>query len=169
MTDRFLITTLTVLLMFMTAGHNIARAQHIIAGSGTSVAVTSDYKVYPGDAADHEIRYVVRQDRHTSGEPDWNDVTSMVYSLIDQQGINGTHSGYQVFTHANGDRSFSKFTGKQTVRRTTGGGTELHFEGTFQWTGGTGKFEYINGSGTYKGKIDAAGVTTYTYEGNANY
>ena len=145
-----------------------AKEKRIISGSGESVKIVTVYSVYPDDLPGHEIRYTIRSDAHTSGDPDWNGATSTLYGLLDQLGESGTHSGYQIFTHSDGDRSFTKHSGKQTVHQVVGG-VEVHFEGTFEWTGGTGKFEYMGGSGTYKGKIDAAGKTTYTYEGIANY
>ncbi|MDH4068838.1 MAG: hypothetical protein OEV30_00285 [Ignavibacteria bacterium] len=146
-----------------------AMEKKIISGSGQSVRLSTVYSVYPGDSPDHEVRYTIRHDLHTSGNPDWNNAQSILYGLLDQMGTNGTHTGYQIYTHSDGDQSFTKHSGKQSLQPAGGGKMEVHFEGTFEWTGGTGKFEYMRGSGTYKGKIDVNGTATYNYEGIANY
>jgi len=160
-----LVALVTLSLAFPAA----AKEKKIVSGTGSSAAVSTVYSVYPGDSRDHEIRYLIRTDTHTSGEPEWDGATSVIYSLSDQDGPNGTHSGYQIFTHTNGDKSFAKFSGKQSKQPAAGGSFEIHFEGSFEWTGGTGKFEYMRGSGSYKGKVDVDGKTHYTFDGIATY
>ena len=63
-------------------------------------------------------------------------------------------SGYHVGTMANGDKFYVKFQGNDT---TTKDGKAATTEGTWSYTGGTGKLKGIKGKGTYKGKADAAG------------
>lgn len=63
-------------------------------------------------------------------------------------------SGYHVGTMANGDKFNVKYQGKDTM---TKDGKPLTTEGTWSYTGGTGKLKGIQGKGTYKGKADAAG------------
>ena len=70
--------------------------------------------------------------------------------------------GYHVSTMDNGDKMYVKFQGKDTM---TKDGKPSTTEGTWSYTGGTGKLKGIKGGGTYKGKADAAGNMVVEVEG----
>ena len=70
--------------------------------------------------------------------------------------------GYHVSNMSNGDKFYVKFQGKDTM---TKDGKPLTSEGTWSYTGGTGKLKGIQGGGTYKGKADAAGNMVVEVEG----
>ena len=72
-------------------------------------------------------------------------------------------SGYHVSNMSNGDQMHVKFHGKDTM---TKDGKPLTTEGTWSYTGGTGKLQGIKGKGTYKGKADAAGNMIVEVEGD---
>jgi hypothetical protein len=71
-------------------------------------------------------------------------------------------SGYHVSNMANGDKIFVRFSGTDTM---TKDGKPAGNEGTWSYTGGTGKFKGITGKGTYKGKADADGNMVTEVEG----
>jgi hypothetical protein len=59
---------------------------------------------------------------------------------------NGPQKGYWCNERTDGDRDWGTFEGKITTS-----GQQVSMEGTFRFTGGTGKFKGITGSGKYKG------------------
>jgi hypothetical protein len=62
--------------------------------------------------------------------------------------LNSQDRGYVVMTMENGDKAFARFQGKGTVSLT--GGEPGAGEGTWSYTGGTGKLKGLTGKGTYK-------------------
>jgi hypothetical protein len=66
-------------------------------------------------------------------------------------GIVTAAHGYCIITDKDGDKAFFKWESKGTAARTGGG--------TFQWTGGTGKYSGLQGNNTYRftgfGKTEA--------------
>ena len=124
-----------------------------------SKQLISQNTVYPGDVPNHQLVQVVRLNSYTaSSDPDWKDAEQMVYAQDDQIAGSGTHKGTYVIFHKDGDKSYGTFavTHKTTVKE--GGAWESTYEGKYQYTGGTGKFKNIKGSGTYKGKVTPEGV-----------
>jgi hypothetical protein len=61
----------------------------------------------------------------------------------------GTHTVNRVFNYSDGSTIFVKGIG--TTTPVDGGKKSVH-EGTYEYTGGTGRFERIGGKGTYKGE-----------------
>lgn len=72
----------------------------------------------------------------------------------DANGATVKSTGYHVGAMANGDKFYVKYQGTDTM---TKDGKPLANEGTWSYTGGTGKLKGLKGKGTYKGKADAAG------------
>ena len=64
-----------------------------------------------------------------------------VLDIVD--GVIAAEHGYCVMTDKDGDKAFLVWQGKDTSPGVGGG--------TFQWTGGTGKFLGIQGNNTYRG------------------
>jgi hypothetical protein len=54
-------------------------------------------------------------------------------------------NGYCIVTDTDGDKAFLTWTGKEKNKKA------VH-SGTFQWTGGTGKYSGLKGDNTYKGR-----------------
>jgi hypothetical protein len=69
--------------------------------------------------------------------------------------------GYVIGTMANGDKMYVRTQGSATLKD----GAIETAEGTWSFTGGTGKLTGIKGKGTYKGKGAADGSATYEVEG----
>jgi len=70
-------------------------------------------------------------------------------------------TGYVVNTWANGDKSYVRTQGSATLKD----GTIDSAEGTWSFTGGTGRLKGVKGKGTYKGKGASDGSVTYEVEG----
>jgi hypothetical protein len=75
-------------------------------------------------------------------------------STSDGSGARFHAHGYHVSNMANGDKTFVRFSGTDTIAKD---GKPATTAGTWSYTGGTGKFKGLRGKGTYKGKADASG------------
>lgn len=78
--------------------------------------------------------------------------------------IRGSRSnghGYVVGTLANGDKMYVRTQGAASLKDNV----MESAEGTWSFTGGTGKLKGIKGKGTYKGKAAPDGSATYEVEG----
>jgi hypothetical protein len=75
----------------------------------------------------------------------------------------GTYKGHgqHVTTMSSGDKYYVAYKGSGTVKD----GVVQTGEGTWSFTGGTGKLAGIKGEGTYKGKLSADGGLVYEVEG----
>lgn len=78
---------------------------------------------------------------------------------------NGPHRSYSKMVDPDGDVYFNKAEGRTTTTLSPEGKPVTTIKGTFSFTRGTGKFENIQGGGTYKGKIIGPGILTYEWEG----
>lgn len=96
----------------------------------------------------------------TCEDPHWQDVTITYWGTADLHNGSGPQSGHWVNNHADGDQDFGTFEGQIT---TTGGRTTM--EGTWKYTGGTGKFASIRGGGTYKGHLPSPDQIENTWQG----
>jgi hypothetical protein len=68
----------------------------------------------------------------------------------------GTHTAHRVYYYSDGSKKFVKSIGTTTR---VDGGKKSAYEGTYEYTGGTGRFEKIMGKGTYKGERLGGGET----------
>ncbi len=82
-------------------------------------------------------------------------------SYGDASGAKVRGSGYHVSNLSNGDKVYVHFQGNDTMVD----GKPSTTEGTWSYTGGTGKFKGIKGKGTYKGKADSSGNVVSEIEG----
>jgi hypothetical protein len=78
----------------------------------------------------------------------------------------GPHQGYIEFSQQN-DKTYAKWEGKVTTTLSAGNTPIITFEGTFSWIKGTGRFENIQGNGTYSGQFTSK--TTYSSEWTGEY
>jgi hypothetical protein len=89
----------------------------------------------------------------------------IIYVMTDAVGkgpLNSQDRGYVVISMDNGDQAFVRFQGKGTVTMDGGPGTG---EGTWTYTGGTGKLKGLTGKGTYKSATDKDHVEEDHVEG----
>jgi hypothetical protein len=80
----------------------------------------------------------------------------------DGSGAKFRGSGYHMSNMANGDKIYVRFSGTDTMTKE---GKPAGNQGTWRYTGGTGKFKGITGKGIYKGKADADGNMVTEVEG----
>jgi len=131
-------------------------------GSAKAIATLSETKLVPGDKPGHEVMLVRRlwsSKTEEFGESTVNQIIVTDYTLG-----TGTHRGYDAETLASGEKVFTAYEGRTTTVLKDGTPPSTTFEGRWWYTGGTGKFEGITGSGTYKGQASAAGLA-YTFDG----
>ena len=79
---------------------------------------------------------------------------------------NGPHKGYMEFVK-NGDVAFAQWKGNVTTTLSAEGSPITTFKGTYTYTKGTGRFENIQGNGTYKGEFISK--TEYIVEWEGEY
>ena len=108
---------------------------------GLAALVVTDQKtVKIDDRADHVVS-LSEQDgaiHNADGKPFLDKARYQVVSVVDTGAIRG---GYKTFTEADGSKVFAKYTV-----------TEFKLpevNGTFEFTGGTGKYQGITGNGTF--------------------
>ncbi len=142
---------------------SIAQQKTKIAGKMT-VAYTRQETIDIGDIEGHIISLGESEGTNVStGKHKFMDGAQVVnMSFGDLVKGNGPHQGYLKLTKK-GNAVFCKWEGKVTTK-----GTSMPtFEGTFSYIKGTGKFENIEGDGTYKGKYISK--TIYTVEWKGQY
>ncbi len=112
--------------------------------------------LYPEDTPDHQMIVYERVGASASADPDFDNLEQVFYHYTDQVAGSGTHKGYLIMKNRQGDKIFSQYEG---IHRVVIGaaGWEGSAEGRLQYTGGTGKFKTIKGSGPYRMKIIPAG------------
>jgi hypothetical protein len=76
--------------------------------------------------------------------------------LSDMSGQKATDRGYVVVTMENGDKAYVRI--NQGTSMVSKDGKPMSGEGTWSYTGGTGKLKGLTGKGTYKNKPVADGV-----------
>jgi hypothetical protein len=95
-----------------------------------------------------------------SADPNWNNSALTYVAISDLVDGKGTQHGYFVNVRADGDRDLGTFEGKVT---TVNGMRTL--EGTYQETGGTGKFKGITGKSAFKTRMTSPRDAEATYQG----
>lgn len=142
----------------------IAAAQTKISGEISCAKPDPTYSIDVSDHAGHALQLNKFACTWTKGievdgvaAKDGTDVTTS-----DSRGTRAHTTGYHVSNMANGDKTFVRFSGTDTV---TKDGKPLTSVGTWSYIGGTGKFKGIKGKGTYNGKPDASGNMVSDIEG----
>ncbi len=140
-----------------------ATAQTKTTGTATCAKPDPTYSIDVGDHAGHSM--VLDKSACTWTKPMEIEglQTKEGYSVAsgDASGAKAHSSGVHVTTLSNGDKFFVHFQGTDTMKD----GKPDTSDGTWSYTGGTGKLKGIKGKGTYKGKADAQGNMVYEVEG----
>jgi hypothetical protein len=80
---------------------------------------------------------------------------------------NGTLSGYGKYVEVkDGDAYFVKFEGLVSTTKSPEGKLKITFKGTYSYTKGTGKYENIQGGGTFNGAYIGPGILYVDVEGD---
>jgi hypothetical protein len=135
---------------------SIAAAQTKVSGTLSCAKPDPAYSIEVSDHAGHALALAKFACTWTKpvevagvASKDGTDVTTS-----DVHGTKDHTTGYHVSNMANGDKTFVRFSGIDTM---TKDGKPVANEGTWSYIGGTGRFKGIKGKGTYKGKADANG------------
>ena len=135
-----------------------------ISGTGKPIALISETKTIPGDDPNHEFALSTSLHIINSSDPDWNNVQVKHIVVTDYTAGTGIGRGYRIHSHPGGDQTVMAIEGMTKTVMKSESFPDISFEGKWWFTGGTGKFEGITGSGTYWGKVTEEGVT-YDWEG----
>jgi hypothetical protein len=154
----------TLVLSFLfTACAGLALAQNKISGTGACGKPDATHAIEAGDRAGHML--VVTQVSCTWATPmEMAGLKSTTYKVAASADAAGGHSqdrGYVVMLMDNGDKAYIRFQGTGTTKE---GGAHSS-EGTWSYTGGTGKLKGLKGKGTYKGSGATADTTEDQVEG----
>lgn len=136
-----------------------------IAGKHT-FAFTTQKTINVGDTEDHIISLSAYEGFNVStGKNKFMDGAQNVgMGFSDLFKGNGPDQGYGNFS-LNGDVIFWKYQGKFTTILSPEGKPVTTFEGAWTYTKGTGKYENIQGSGTFKGKFSSRTIFIADWEG----
>ena len=133
--------------------------------SGTLQCAKADpvYTIPVGDRPDHV--FSISKTKCTWSTPlEMAGVAAKDYEYTAFNDISGSRARARsagVGTMANGDRCFVVTQGTGTVKE----GVPQTLEGTWSYTGGTGKLKGLKGKGTFKGKVAPDGTSTSEIEG----
>ena len=78
---------------------------------------------------------------------------------------NGPYNGYMKYVDKGGNTYISKYQGMLTTTKSPEGKPISTFKGTYSYISGTGKFQNIEGGGTYKGRFIGKGIYMMESEG----
>jgi len=128
-------------LVLATANSLPAAAEESGHWHGLSVLVATDKKVVKLEDQPNHMVYVTKYDGavyNGDGKPFLDKARYQVVPFVDTAVSRG---GYKFFTDADGSKVFAKFTVTEGKLPDVGG--------SFEFTGGTGKYEGITGNGTF--------------------
>ena len=132
--------------------------------SGTQQCAKPDpvYTVPVGDRPDHMISLVKDKCTWTGGEIGGVQLKDEDDTIVsDISGSRARDRGHGVATLASGDKAFVQFQGTTTLKDKA----PVTGQGTWSFTGGSGKLKTLKGKGTYKGKWNPDGTSTLEIEG----
>jgi hypothetical protein len=112
------------------------------------------------DQSNHELSVAEIRGTQKSSDEKWNNAQITYWGVTDVVGGKGNQRGYFVNVHGEDGRDWGTFEGKITTR-----GGETSVEGTYQFTGGSGKFERLTGNGTFKIKMPSPREVQGTWQG----
>jgi hypothetical protein len=129
--------------------------------SGTFVGrIEPQGTVQVGDRENHQMLLVQVRGPQASPDPNWDKATITYSAVIDLMAGHGMQRGYFVNVHVDGDRDWGTFEGAITTV-----GTELHCEGTWAFTGGSGRYQRISGKGSFSMRMPSPEVVQTSWEG----
>lgn len=152
-----------VLSILLAASAGSAWAQTKISGKGKCGKADASNAIEAGDRAGHML-VVAKNSCTWTTAMEMAGLKSTTYTVAVTSDVNGEKSqdrGYVVMTMDNGDKAFVRFQGTGT---NSASGARSG-EGTWTYTGGTGKLKGLKGKGTFKGTSAGADVTEDEVEG----
>jgi hypothetical protein len=110
------------------------------------------------DNANHDLSVLEVRGTQKSPDENWNNSKITYWGTTDLVNGNGPQRGYFVNEHADGSRDFGTFEGRVSAQQAT-------MEGTWKFTGGTGKYQGLTGGGSYKGRFTSAVEVDNNWDG----
>jgi hypothetical protein len=137
-------------------------AQNRISGTSKCGKPDTLQAIEAGDQAGHKL--IIEKSSCTSSVPiemaGLKSTTSTLAIATDLTGAKAQDRGYAVITMDNGDKAYLRIQGTGSVKEGA-----LTFEGTWSYTGGTGKLKGLKGEGAYKGSGAPGGAGEHQVEG----
>lgn len=130
-----------------------------ISGTFTGRARVNTSAAIP-DTANHELSLAEVEGPQKCSDPLFADARITYWGTADLVAGSGPQRGYWINHRPSGDTDWGTYEGKIT---TSGGQTTM--EGTYKWTGGTGKLKGISGGGKYKGRFPSPTEVINDWEG----
>ena len=157
---------ISLVLIFALGVTTLIAQQKIKVTGKVTFALTIQDSINVGDTEGHMISLSELDGFNVSaGEEKFMDGSQFVSMGFDDLVMgNGTHQGYGNFS-LNEDVIFWKYRGNTVTTISSEGKPVTTLEGSFTFTNGTGKYENIQGSGTYKGKPMSRTITIMEWEG----
>jgi hypothetical protein len=151
-----------VLTVVLAAFAGSALAQNKISGTSKCGKPDTLQAIEAGDQAGH--RLMIEKSSCTASVPiemaGLKSTTSTLAVAIDLTGAKAQDRGYGVITMDNGDKAYVRFQGTSSLKEGA-----LTAEGTWSYTGGTGKLKGLKGEGAYKGSGVPGGAAEHQSEG----
>ena len=112
------------------------------------------------DRPSHTLDLAEITGRQKSSDERWNNASITYWGFTDIIEGKGTQRGYFVNSHGCEDRDWGTFEGK--VATISG---QITVEGTWQFTGGSGKFSGLAGNGTFKTRLTSPTDVEASWQG----
>ena len=158
-----LLLVLTTLALILAFGVTTSTAQEKVKIKSKTYGVFTKYEqMKPDDTEGHTM---TSYESKGVGMGSAGDVTFLSQGMSDLVKGNGSHHGYFKATDKDGHVYFSKWQGKVTTTKSPEGRPIMKFGGTWSFTKGTGKWENVQGGGTYKGWFIGQGIYVNIIEG----
>jgi hypothetical protein len=149
---------LTAVAFVLSTAANDVRAERIEQTSAKSnPRIVSRNVVTLNDVAGHEVGQEMQISTIKFSHSSFRAKEEWVYNQFDFVNGSGPHRGTWVDWHEDGSQTFGTYEGSQKTVANPDGSWSATWEGTYKYTGGTGKYKNIKGTGTYKGKATSAG------------
>ena len=112
------------------------------------------------DQSNHELNLAEIGGTQKSSDEKWNNAAITYWGTTDVVAGKGSQRGYFVNDHGADGRDWGTFEGKVATN-----GGEITVEGTYQFTGGSGKFKGLTGDGTFKTTMSSPRDVLATWQG----
>ena len=113
------------------------------------------------DQSNHDLGLAEISGIQTSSDENFNNASMTYWGITDLVDGRGTQRGYFANVHGHEvDRDWGTFEGKVATKN-----NEVTVEGTFQFTGGSGKFKGITGNGTFHTKMTSPRTLEGSWQG----
>jgi len=136
-----------------------------ISGSGSVTPLLSENRIVAPDNPQHTMTLARRTEGNRSTDPNCQTMQVELVTYGDTVAGTGFQRGHRTQTCPSGDKWFSTYQGTITSVPKQGGAPDVNNEGTWQLTGGTGRYQDARGGGTYKGRLTPQGYV-YEWEGD---